>query len=349
MSKTYSKYHSKKNNTPFCSIIVLNYNGEKIIKNTVDSLVKLDYPQAKFEIIIVDNHSRDDSKRIITQLYRQYDNIVSVYLRDNLGFAKGNNIGIKRAKGKYVILLNNDCLVTRNWLKELVIVAEKDKSIFAVNSKILLYNTNKVQNAGILVFQDGYGRDIGALVQHQSQDYEQDRGQYDKEKEVYAACGAAVLYRKEIFEKIGYLDENFFMYYEDVEISERGRLHGYKILYAPKATVYHYHALSSKEWSDIFIYNAEKGRLLHIFYSFPFSVFIREYQHFIFLAFLRLFKEIYIFKMYKKNWQYFKIIIYFFISFTKLLFNRIVRNRNLPRQAINDNYQQILNGYWYFN
>ena len=219
---------------PFCSVIVLNYNGEKFLKKTLESVLALDYSKSDYEIIVVDNASKDKSAEIIHELARPngplltYEvkngpSISSILLQKNIGFAGGNNIGIKQANGKYVTLLNNDCTVDKNWLKELVGVAEKDEKIFAVNSKIYLGNTNKIQNAGIRIFANGYAQDIGAIPNNKIQDYEEDRGQYDKEREVDAACGAAVLYRKSILDKIGLLDGSFFLYYEDVEISERAK------------------------------------------------------------------------------------------------------------------------------
>ena len=107
-------------------------------------------------------------------------------------------------------------------------------------------------------------------------------GQYDREREIYAADGAAVLFRRDILKKIGLLDECFFMYYEDVDISERARIHGYKIVYSPKAQVRHLHAFSSKEGSSMFVYNATKGRFLHMFYNFPFRVFLLNFIGFMF-------------------------------------------------------------------
>lgn len=334
---------------PFCSIIVLNYFGRKVLPATLNALVNLDYPKTKYEIVIVDNNSKDLSRRIIRDFAAKHKNIHPIFLRQNLGFSRGNNVGIKQAKGKYVVLLNNDCIVEKNWLTALVETAQKDKKIFAVNSKIILRQTKKIQNAGIMVFQDGYGRDIGAVVRYQSQDYEEDTGQYEKEKEIYAACGAAVLYRKSILEKIGYLDKEFFMYYEDVEIAERASFHGYKIFYCPKAIVYHFHAYSSKEWSLLFIYNAEKGRLLHLFYHFPISIFVSEYGKFFFQAFLRFFKEIFLIKKMAKNTQYFKICFYFLFRFPILAINRIKKHQHIEKNAINTNYQKILRGDWYLN
>jgi len=333
---------------PVCSVIVLNYFGEKILEKNINSLLKLSYPEKKYEIIIVDNNSKDKSKKIILDYEKKHKNIKTVILKKNLGFAKGNNTGINIAVGKYVVLLNNDCIVKKDWLKNLVKTAEKSSDIFAVNSKIILYNTNKIQNAGIMVFQDGYGRDIGANIKYHSQDYEIDKEQYAKERDIYAACGAASLFRMSILKKIGYFDDDFFMYYEDVEISERARLHGYRIRYCPSAIVYHHHAFSSIEGSPKFTYNAEKGRLLHIFYNFPFTVFLFEYWLFSLSAAVRLIKEIYLIKKISNNMQHIFVSAYFFSSFPRLAFKKIAKNTGIPKDAIQRNYQVILSGDWYF-
>lgn len=471
------------NITPFCSVIVLNYYGEKVIETTLDSLLDINYPKSKYEIIVVDNNSKDNSREILSRYSKDHSNIKLVFLDKNLGFSKGNNVGIRRAKGEFVALLNNDCVVYKNWLGELVKTATKDKKIFAVNSKILLYpkfinirfnfnpkllpvytwlsksnlydlsnsklfyipldkrfdyfqievpyepykdkfveftilfnsrelkfnnvsdlknsitfdnklvnvtnivvngddiefqiqlnlldsslknaSLDKVQNAGIMVFQDGYGRDIGAIVSGNRQYYEYDLEQYNKEKEVYSACGAAVLYNKKILDKIGYLDESFFMYYEDVEISERARFAGFKIIYNPKAVVRHYHALFSKEWSPFFIYHVEKGRLLHLYYNFPFRVFFFAYYMLVldciinmFFILFRLRTFIYKIKSKKsetkepnfiRRIQVIRALI-FFIFYAPFLFLRKFKySRGRGKEAMNENYLKILRGDWYFS
>lgn len=449
-----------KDELPFCSIIILNYFGEKVISQNLDSILKLNYPKNLYEIIVVDNNSKDKSKLIIKKYSNKYKNIKVIFSQKNLGFAGGNNLGIKEAKGEYVILLNNDCFVDKNWLINLVKCAEKDKNIFSVNSKILFYpkyfifkikkteeiyiqscylykskllrfinekklilkidknnknyyqieipydikdkeiniiltfkklinkenliniyfgkefksyeiiNKNeskdkisykikisplleksyeKYQNLGVVVFQDGYGRDIGSIVRYQTQDYEKNLNQYNTKKEIYASCGAALLYRKEILNKIGYLDDSFFMYYEDVEICERARLYGYKIIYCPKAIVRHLHALSSKEWSPFFIYHAEKGRLLHILYHFPLKVFFKEYLKFTIRNLLKFFVRSNNLKSLEINYQYLKIILYFLLNFPYLIFRRYKKHLNINKKNIMRNYQKILEGYWYFN
>lgn len=470
------------NKFPLCSIIVLNYFGERVIENTLNSLLMINYPKDRYEIIVVDNNSQDQSKEILTRYSKEYPNIKLFFLNKNMGFAKGNNIGMKKAKGEFVALLNNDCVVERGWLKELVKAANKDTDIFAVNSKILLYpkfinikfcinpklvpvyawlsksnlydrsearlfylsirkvsnyyqvevsyepysdsvvkftilsnsrglkfgdlseikdyikfeekflnvsdiringddvefdisfnllrqdvqkeSINKIQNAGIMVFQDGYGRDIGAVVSGNKQYYEYDIGQYNKEKEVYAACGAAVLYRKKYLERIGYLNEFFFMYYEDVEVCERARFAGFKTIYCPKAIVRHHHALFSKEWSPFFIYHVEKGRLLHLFYNFPFKVFLFAYYAFvvdsIFTLLLILIQfNFFIYRLKSKRnergephfvrrIQVIKALSFFIVYAPILLIEKFKYNKKRTKKAVTQNYLRLLKGEWYF-
>ena len=126
-------------NYPYCSVIVLNYFGEKVIEDTLNALLKLNYPTDKFEIIVVDNNSGDKSREILSEYSKKHKKVRLINLDENLGFSRGNNVGIKQAKGEYVLLVNNDCFVDRDWLKELVATALKNKYTFAVNSKILLY------------------------------------------------------------------------------------------------------------------------------------------------------------------------------------------------------------------
>ena len=224
------------------------------------------------------------------------------------------------------------------------------------------HSYNKIQNAGIVMFQDGYGRDIGALVKNNTQYYESDTGQFNKVKEVYAACGAAVLYRRKILDKIGFFDNSFFMYYEDVDLSERARIKGYKIYYAPQAVVRHMHAFSSQEWSLFFIHHTEKGRLLHVFFNFPLRIFIREYLYFILIIIQHLTFLISRLGRFRsvmsgnregkklenvgKALQYIKILFFFSVRLPALLLKKL--KYGLPGEQIERNYQEIVGGRWYF-
>jgi GT2 family glycosyltransferase len=153
-----------------------------------------------------------------------------------------------------------------------------------INNKdcVVEININKqnfvdlIQNAGSVYFRDGYGRDRGVVVSSKRQYYEEDKGQYDLPEEVLGFCGAGVLINKKYFYQVKGFDEDFFMYYEDGDLSFKLKKKGYKIYYCPKAVVRHIHAGSSKEWSNFFLYHAERGRLLFLSKHWPPIIAISE-------------------------------------------------------------------------
>lgn len=128
-----------------------------------------------------------------------------------------------------------------------------------------VWATPLIQNAGSLVFWDGSGRDRGTFVRGFELFYEEDRGQYEVVEEVAAGCGASLLLRRAMLEDVGLLDDDFFMYYEDTDLSLRARWRGWKVLYAPQAIVRHIHCGSSQEWSPLFIYYTDRNRLAMLF------------------------------------------------------------------------------------
>lgn len=134
-----------------------------------------------------------------------------------------------------------------------------------------------IQNAGNYYFRDGYGRDRGVVSYANRQYYEEDRGQYNKFEKTPGFCGAGVLLNKVAFKKIGGFDEDFFMYYEDGDLSFRLKNNGYSIYYFPDALVRHIHSGSSKEWSDFFIYHVERSRLLFLSKNWPVLIAVREF------------------------------------------------------------------------
>lgn len=119
-----------------------------------------------------------------------------------------------------------------------------------------------IQNAGTLILRDGSGRDRGTVVRGTEVYQEDDLGQYDRREEVFAGCGAALLLRRAMLEDVGLFDEDFFMYYEDMDLSWRARRRAWKVMYVPEAVVRHIHAASSVEWSPLFLYHVERNRLL---------------------------------------------------------------------------------------
>jgi GT2 family glycosyltransferase len=131
----------------------------------------------------------------------------------------------------------------------------------SIPKELLQKATPVIQNAGSLVSLDGSGWDRGAIVEGPFHYYEADQGQYNQVEEVFAACGAACLYRRAMLEDVGLLDERFFLYYEDTDLSWRARLRGWKIIYVPQAIVRHVHCGTSGEWSPLFTFHVKKNRL----------------------------------------------------------------------------------------
>ncbi len=234
------------------SIIIPNYNGQKYLGECIDSLLHLDFPRESYEIIVVDNSSSDNSSEFILSMY---PDVIMIEAGKNLGFASGCNLGIKKSRGEYIVLLNNDTVVDTNWLKELVAVADGDDDIAIAGSKLLYkHNPNEIQNAMSYLTDKGDGGDMGS--------HQPDEGQFDSTREAMAVCGASMLIKRSLIEEIGALDEDFFAYYEDMDLCYRTRLYGKKIVFVPRSIVYHVHAATSGEWSPFFTFLVLRNKLL---------------------------------------------------------------------------------------
>ncbi len=241
-------------NYPLVSIVTVNYNGKKYLKNCFNSLDKLNYPKPKLEFIMVDNGSSDDSVEFVKRNYPE----VKIILNDVNNYCRANNLGIKNAKGKFIALLNNDMVVSKDWLEELLEVLKSDKSIGVVGSKILFMD-GKIQSAGHEELPNFYWVDRGC--------FENSLDAYNKIEEVNSLCGGAVLYRKDALEQVDYFDEDFNMYIEDVDISIRLRKKGWKLVYVPKSLVRHiHHGTAQKELS---LFYSERNRLLLLVKHYP--------------------------------------------------------------------------------
>lgn len=244
---------------PLVSIIILNLNGKKFLEGCLSSLKVQSYPN--FEVIIVDNGSTDGSVQFVRE---NFPDTIIIENKENLGFAMANNQGIKIAKGKYIALLNNDTVVDRNWLKNLVTVAESSpEKIGMWAGKILsIENPGIIDSVGGLVISnDGIAKGRGRL--------EEDIGQYDREEEVLIPSACAALYRKEIFDEVGLFDEDFFAYCEDTDLGLRARLAGWKTISVPKAIVYHHYSGTTGRYASSKAYLVERNHVWVAIKNFP--------------------------------------------------------------------------------
>lgn len=230
------------------SIVIPNWNGEDFLADCLDALLK---QSQKCSIVVVENGSVDSSDEILAS----YGNKITVLKQPkNLGFDGGVNVGIRFAqkhKSDYIALLNNDAIVPPNWLKSLVGVLNADDSVGIVTSKILHFDENRLDSTGD--FYTIYGLPFPRGRN------EIDKGQYDNSIEIFGASGGASLYRAKMFEEIGIFDEDFFAYYEDVEISFRAQLRGWKVRYQPKAEVRHHISGTSNKISGFATYHCAKN------------------------------------------------------------------------------------------
>lgn len=208
------------------TIVIPNYNGKHFMEPCLSSLSEQTYKN--FHILVVDNASSDGS---IEYMEENYPDIELIKLQKNYGFSKAVNIGIQHSRTPYVILLNNDTTVDTRYVEEMVKAIEKSPKIFSVSSKMIqMYHPELIDSAGDLYTLLGWGvcRGCGRPVSN-----------YTKYDEIFTACAGAAIYRRSVFDEIGYFDENHFAYLEDIDIGYRARIYGYYNMYCPTALVYH--------------------------------------------------------------------------------------------------------------
>ena len=225
---------------PMVSILILNYNGEPYVERCLNSL--LDQSYSNFEVIMVDNGSSDNSLQILKEYVPQ----IKLILNDkNLGFAGGNNVGIKEASGEFIVLFNNDAIADKDWLSNLVKGGLDMPEADIVSGPIYYYEPKDV------IWCAGAHLDmITGLAWHLGQ-YETE---FDPHSDIDYFPGCALLIRREVFEKIGLLDERFFLYAEDPDFCLRAKRERFKLKLVPEAKVWHMVSMGMK---------AEPSRVQH--------------------------------------------------------------------------------------
>ena len=235
------------------SIITINYNG---IKDTCELLETLPLEDDSMEVIVVDNASRKDEATVIEQRYPQ---VKVVRSHQNLGFAGGNNLGIREARGSYIFLVNNDT-VFKEWnVSALIHRLASSPQIGAVCPKIrFTWDNCPIQFAGYTPLSPirmrnrsiGFGED--------------DQGQYDTAHPTPYAHGAAMMVKREVIDKAGLMPECYFLYYEEIDWSMMIRRAGYDIWYEPACTIYHKESQATGQNSPLKVYYLTRNRLLFV-------------------------------------------------------------------------------------
>jgi len=244
---------------PLISIIIVNWNGMRFLEKCLSSVNGQTY--RLFEVIFVDNGSEDGSLEFVRS---NFPETIIIENKENLGFAKANNQGIEVAKGKYIATLNNDTEVGRDWLKNLIDVAESssdDVGMWAPKILSMQERTRIDSIGGLLIYRDGIARGRGRS--------EEDRGQYDRIEDILFPSACSALYRKDMLDGIGYFDEDFFAYCEDSDLGFRARLAGWNAVSVPDAVVYHHYSGSTGKYSETKAFLVERNHLWLAIKVFP--------------------------------------------------------------------------------
>ncbi len=247
-------------------VVIPNFNGIKHLEVCLKSISRQSCKD--FKVIIVDNGSKDDSVNFIKNNFPEIELIQENY---NSGFSIAVNTGIKKALENsdcdYILLLNNDIECEINFFEEMK-NGFVEKSIGAVGCKMLnFYNRKIIDDTGNFIKLIGSPYRRGSL--------EKDIGQYNKPEYVFGVCAAAAIYKKEVFNEIGFFDEDFFAYYEDVDFCFRMQLFGYKCFYNPKAICYHKRGGTTEKISGFQTLLCEKNLIALRIKNYPFWIYVK--------------------------------------------------------------------------
>jgi GT2 family glycosyltransferase len=239
------------------SVIIPNWNGLELLRVCLKSLENQTLKD--FEVIVVDNGSKDGSVEYIEKFYPKTK---VIKLQTNTGFAFAVNRGVENSEGKYIFLLNNDTEVDKNCIKKLVDTAEKNPDVSFIAAKLInFYKRDLIDSAGDYIDDVGHADNIGRG--------KKDGEEFSKPGPVFLVTGGGCLIRKDVFDKVGLLDEDYFMYFEDVDFGFRAQLLGHKGYFEPKAIIYHIQKASSNRNKTLVEYLQFRNMTMTIIKNFP--------------------------------------------------------------------------------
>ena len=238
---------------PEISVIILNWNGKQFLEDCLGAMRRQTFRD--FETILVDNGSNDGSGEYVR---KHFPEVILLALPHNLGFTGGNIAGYSKAGGDLIVLLNNDTEAHPNWLEEIHSASESYSNAGSFASKMMYFDErNRVENCGFELGMSGVTLDLGRD--------ELDGPEWTEPRKVFGGCGGAVGYRRAMLKTIGFLDPDFFMTYEDLDLSFRAQLCGFECVYIPGAIVYHrYRATNQKTPSRQVFYSQRNIELAYL-------------------------------------------------------------------------------------
>ena len=247
------------------SVVLITWNKKDLLRSCLKSLDKQNYKN--FQTILVDNGSTDGTLAFIEKYYPK----IKVFsFKKNLGFPKAANEGIKASQSEYVILLNNDTIVDEDFVENLLKALDTHKECCGCTSKMIdFFNRDILASAGDMM------NDVGQSFPRGLSD---SIDKFNKPEEVFLITGGASIFRKKVFEKIGFFDEDYFIYGEDGDWCFQAQLAGYKFWYEPKAIVYHHCKATTKNMSKIIDYFQFRNMTITILKNFPLRLFFKKWR-----------------------------------------------------------------------
>lgn len=225
---------------PSVTVIVLNYNGRQHLEGCLPSLLQLDYPADCLGLLVMDNGSTDGSVDFVEQ---QYPQVQMVRSDRNLGFAAGNNLAARHTDSRYVIFLNNDMRVDSHFVQGLVDAAQSNPEVVCAGAKILNWDGSKFDFAGAAPHFAGFAYQVGY-------DKPFSNDVFNEMRPMLFACGGAMIIDRQVFLDVGGFDEDYFIYFEDVDLGWRLWILGHQVVFAPDAVVFHHHHGTMRSFSD---------------------------------------------------------------------------------------------------
>jgi GT2 family glycosyltransferase len=252
---------------PELSVIIVNWNGKRHLQVCLSALRRQTF--GDFETILVDNASTDGSVEFVRETFPE---VRVIALGTNAGFAAGNNAGYERARGEWIVLLNNDTEADERWLEEIHTASTDFPRAGSFASKMLFFEDRKrIDNCGFAVTRAGTAVDLGRD--------EQDGPAWAEPRRVFGACGGAAAYRRRMLDDIGFLDPEFFMTFEDLDLSFRGQLQGYECVFLPRAIVYHRLGATRKKNPAQDVFFSQRNIELAYLKNMPFRMILGSLPH----------------------------------------------------------------------
>jgi GT2 family glycosyltransferase len=249
---------------PEISVIIVNWNGKHFLRECLSSLRQQTF--RSFETILVDNGSKDGS---VEYARAEFPEVRILALAENRGFTGGNIAGLELATGELIVLLNNDTEAHPGWLEEIHNACLTHPAAGSFASKMMYFDDRqRIENCGFEIDLAGTTVDLGRDTI--------DGPEWSSPRKVFGACGGAVTYRRSMLDHIGFLDDDFFMIYEDVDLSFRAQLSGYTCVYVPQAIVYHRYRSSIRTRPALQVFYSQRNIDLVLLKNLPLGLILRS-------------------------------------------------------------------------